>query len=182
MKRLLARLHLYALTHPNIFLAGVLVSVFMGRLSLTNLPLSISIAAIAIALTWHHLLPQRLRLSNARLAFTALASLIGTSLLFAAPAEAISLGGIATALKNDMGSAFDALVYACYGCGIASTGVGINNGIKKSKGDQQVTTGSIFGYGLGGPALGMVGYIMDSAGESMGGGASSMNKLPGGLQ
>ncbi|NRF83877.1 hypothetical protein HQ619_08045 [Burkholderia gladioli] len=182
MKRLLARLHLYALTHSNIVLTGVLASVFMGRLSFKNPQLAISIAAMAIALTWHYVLPHRLRLSNARLAFTALASLIGTSLLFAAPAEAISLGGIASALKNDMGSVYDAIVYGCYGVGIASTAVGVNNGIKKSKGDQQVTNGSIFGYGLGGPALGMIGYIMDSGAESMGGGASSMNKLPGGLQ
>src|SRR5260364_305786 len=75
----------------------------------------------------------------------------------------------------------DALIYACYGGGIVSTAIGVNNGIKKSKGDQQVTTGSIFGYGLGGPALGMIGYIMSSASESIGGGASHMGKLPGGL-
>src|SRR5260364_293977 len=58
-----------------------------------------------------------------------------------------------------------------YGGCIVSTAIGVNNGIKKSKGDQQVTTGSIFGYGLGGPALGMIGYIKSSASESIGGGA-----------
>ncbi|HDR9034189.1 TPA: hypothetical protein QDB07_001658 [Burkholderia vietnamiensis] len=181
MKHHIARLHLYVMTHRNVVLASIFAIAFFGRLAFTNPALDISIIVLAIATTWHAFLPANLRLSNLRLAVTVVGSLIGTSLLFAAPAEAISLGGIAKSLKNDMGSAFDALIYACYGCGITATGVGINNGIKKSKGDQQVTTGSIFGYGLGGPALGMVGYIMDSAGESMGGGASSMNKLPGGL-
>ncbi|SEU40407.1 hypothetical protein SAMN03159335_06299 [Burkholderia cepacia] len=181
MKHYIARLHLYALTHRNVVLAAVFGLAFFGRLAFTNPALDIAIIVMALVVTWHSFLPDNLRLSNFRLAVTVFGSLIGTSLLFAAPAEAISLGGIAKSLKNDMGSAFDALIYGCYGLGITATGVGINNGIKKSKGDQQVTTGSIFGYGLGGPALGMVGYIMDSAGESMGGGASSMNKLPGGL-
>src|SRR5260364_81053 len=76
---------------------------------------------------------------------------------------------------------YTVFVRAWYRGGIVSTAIGVNNGIKKSKGDQQVTTGSIFGYGLGGPALGMIGYIMSSASESIGGGASHMGKLPGGL-
>lgn len=84
-------------------------------------------------------------------------------------------------LKNDMSDWIDALIYACYGGGIVSTAIGVNNGIKKSKGDQQVTTASIFGYGLGGPALGMIGYIMSNASESMGGSVGQMGKLPGGL-
>lgn len=181
MKQTLARLHLHALAHPNAFLAFVFTTIFLGRLAHTNPSFAFAVAALLLAITWHELLPQHKKLSNARLAVTALLALVATSLLFASPAEAISLGGIARSLKNDMGSIYDAIVYACYGGGITTTAVGINNGIKKSKGDQQVTTGSIFGYGLGGPCLGMIGYIMDSAGESMGGGASSMNKLPGGL-
>src|SRR5260363_473338 len=101
-------------------------------------------------------------------------------LLFPNTAEA-SIGTMMKSLKNDMGDWIDALIYACYGGGIVSTAIGVNNGIKKTKGDPQVTTGSIFGYGLGGPALGMIGYIMSSASESIGGGASHMGKLPGGL-
>src|SRR5260364_91191 len=75
-------------------------------------------------------------------------------LLFPNTADA-SIGTMMKSLKNDVGDWIDALIYACYGGGIVSTAIGVNNGIKKSKGDQQVTTGSIFGYGLGGPALGM---------------------------
>lgn len=181
MKTHLARLHLYALAHSNIVLAVVMAMFVLGRLTFTNPPIAVAIALLVAASVLQACLPQQMRLSNARFAFATIMTLFGTSILFAGPAEAITIGGIATAMKNDMGSVYDAIVYGCYGVGITSTAVGVNNGIKKSKGDQQVTTGSIFGYGLGGPALGMVGYIMDSAGESMGGGASSMNKLPGGL-
>jgi hypothetical protein len=106
--------------------------------------------------------------------------LIATALLFPDVAHA-SLGGMAKSLKTDMGDGFDALIYAFYGGGILSTGIGVNNGIKKSKGDQQMTAAHIFGPGLGGPALGMVGYLMNSGAESMGGSAAQMNKLPGGL-
>lgn len=102
-----------------------------------------------------------------------------TGLLFPGMAEA-SIGSMMKNLKNDMGSWFDVLIYACYGGGIGSTMLGIANGIKKSKGEQ-VTMGSVLGYGLGGPALCMLGYIVNNIAESLGGSANQMNRLPGGL-
>src|SRR5260363_411888 len=41
-----------------------------------------------------------------------------------------SIGTMMKSLKNDMGDWIDALIYACYGGGIVSTAIGVNNGIK----------------------------------------------------
>ncbi|SEI14436.1 hypothetical protein [Paraburkholderia hospita] len=182
MKRQLIRLHLLVSAHPNAFLGSVGAFIFFARLSYINLSLALAVGLLTMAITIHAFLPERFRLSEARLVFASIASLMGTSILFAVPAEAITLGGIATSMKNDLGSIYDTIVYVCYGVGFTGFATGINNGIKKSRGDQQVTNGHIFGYGLGGPALASLGYMMDSATESMGGSSSTMNKLPGGLQ
>lgn len=182
MKNLFARAHIYAMSHAPAVVATTMVAILLGRLAFTNPAMAAVIALLILGAIAQAFAPRSMQLTASQAAAVAPMLLVGTSLLIAAsPADALSIGGIAKSLKNDMGSMFDAFVYACYGGGVVSTAVGVNNGIKKSKGDQQVTTGSIFGYGLGGPALGMVGFMMDSAAESMGGGASSMNKLPGGL-
>jgi hypothetical protein len=177
-----ARLHLYAMEHARTFIAAAMVLAGVGRLMFVNPPLAVAAIVFVAMAMWHSSLPRATRLSNRHLALTALALFVVTSLVFAGVADAQSngstLGSMATSLKNDMGSIYSMIVYAFYGGGLVSTGVGVNNGIKKSKGDQQVSTGSIFGYGLGGPALGMVGYVMNSAAGSMGAGSSAMDALP----
>lgn len=177
-----ARLHLYATEHARTFIVGAMVLAGIGRLMVINPPLAIAAVIMVATAVWHASLPAATRLSNKHLAFTALMLFAVTSLVFSGVANAQSngstLGGMATSLKNDMGAVYNMIIYAFYGGGIVSTGIGVNNGIKKSKGDQQVTTGSIFGYGLGGPALGMIGYIMNSAAGSMGASSSNMDAMP----
>src|SRR5260364_30171 len=158
-RNILMRLHLAALAHAKWIVLATVGALFLLRLSITHPP---SALGDLVVMTVFPII------------------LYTVFLLFPNTADA-SIGTMMKSLKNDMGDWIDALIYACYGGGIVSTAIGVNNGIKKSKGDQQVTTGSIFGYGLGGPALGMIGYIMSSASESIGGGASHMGKLPGGL-
>lgn len=177
-----ARLHLYASEHARTFVVGAMVLAGIGRLMMTDMPLAVAAVLFIATALWHASLPRATRLSNRQVALTGLMLFIVTSLVFAGVADAQSsgstLGSMATSLKNDMASVYNMIIYAFYGGGIVSTGIGVNNGIKKSKGDQQVTTGSIFGYGLGGPALGMVGYIMNSAAGSMGASSSNLNALP----
>lgn len=177
-----ARIHLYATEHARSFVVGAMMLAGIGRLMSTNPPLAVAAILFLAAALWHASLPRAARLSHKHLALTALMLFVVTSLVFSGVADAQSsgstLGGMATSLKNDMASVYNMIIYAFYGGGIVSTGIGVNNGIKKSKGDQQVTTGSIFGYGLGGPALGMVGYIMNSAAGSMGASSSNLNALP----
>ncbi|MNN81123.1 hypothetical protein D3C81_1979120 [compost metagenome] len=55
------------------------------------------------------------------------------------------------------------------------------NGKKKSNGDQSIKTASIYGNGIGGVALMMLGYLADSLAESVGGSSGQMNRMPGGL-
>lgn len=178
----LARLHLYAMEHARTLIVSAMVMTGIGRLMVTHPPLAVAAVLLLATALWHASLPRATRLSNKHLALTALMLFVVSSLVFSGVADAQSngstLGGMATSLKNDMGAIYNMVIYAFYGGGIVSTGIGVNNGIKKSKGDQQVTTGSIFGYGLGGPALGMVGYIMNSAAGSMGASSSNLNALP----
>lgn len=177
-----ARLHLYMSEHARSIILGAMMCAGIGRLMMTDMPLAVAAILFIATAMWHTSLPRAVRLSNKHLAVTAVMLFAVTSLVFAGVADAQSsgstLGGMATSLKNDMASVYNMIIYAFYGGGIVSTGIGVNNGIKKSKGDQQVTTGSIFGYGLGGPALGMVGYIMNSAAGSMGASSSNLNALP----
>ncbi|CCD28954.1 membrane hypothetical protein [Candidatus Glomeribacter gigasporarum BEG34] len=183
-RNILMRLHLAALAHAKWIVLATVGALFLLRLSITHPPSALGdlvvmtvfpiILYTVFVRAWYG--AERMPVA---LPFSMMAALL-LFLLFPNTADA-SIGTMMKSLKNDMGDWIDALIYACYGGGIVSTAIGVNNGIKKSKGDQQVTTGSIFGYGLGGPALGMIGYIMSSASESIGGGASHMGKLPGGL-
>lgn len=177
----LQRLHVHAMEYaPLLVLAGMVLTGF-GRLMIIDPPLALAAVLLLATAMWHASLPQATRLSAGRLAFTGFMLFIVTSIVFSGVAEAQSsgtLGGMATSLKNDMGAMYNLVIYGFYGGGLVSTGIGVNNGIKKSKGDQQVTTGHVLGYGLGGPAMGMVGYVMDNAAGSMGGSASNMNQLP----
>jgi hypothetical protein len=173
------RLHLYAMEHAEVVVLAAVTLTFLGRLAFTNPALATAAMALIVALIAHGFMRNTQRLTGYHFVL-AVVVLVATSILFPDIAHA-SLGAMATSLKNDMGAGFDALVYGCYGGGVVSTAVGINNGIKKSKGDQQIQTAGIIGPGLGGPALGMVGYLMNSGAESMGGSSSQMNKLPGGL-
>ncbi len=177
MLKPLIRPQVFLMTHvPLLVLTGVITCLAV-RLSLTN-PIMLSELVLLVS-ALIVLVSVSQRLSN-RQFIVMLLLVIGVAILFPTTAHA-SIGTMMQSLKNDMAYWFEALIYGCYGGGIFSTAVGVSNGIKKSKGDQQVTTGSIFGYGLGGPALGMVGYIMNNAAESLGGSAGQMDRLPGGL-
>ena len=178
----LQRLHVHATEYaPLLVLAGMVLAGY-GRLMMINPPLALAALLLLATAMWHASLPQATRLSAGRLAFTGFMLFIVTSIVFSGVADAQSsgstLGAMATSLKNDMGSMFNLVVYGFYGGGLVSTGIGVNNGIKKSKGDQQVTTGHVLGYGLGGPALGMVGLVMDNAAGSLGGSSSNIGALP----
>lgn len=89
--------------------------------------------------------------------------------LFPEAAQAAGIGQWGRNLKNEMGGVVEGGLYAAYAGGLGLTGFGINKAIAKSKGDNQTTTGSVFGYTLGGPALMMVTYVADTMAESIGG-------------
>jgi len=176
-----ARLHLYAMEHVELFVLTAFAIAFMGRLMVTNPALVLAMVLIAATVLWQTSLPLSRRASHWRLAVTALLTLLGTSIFFAGLADAQTantLGGMASSLQSDASKIYSAVIYGFYGGGLVSTGIGVNNGIKKSKGDQQITTGHVLGYGLGGPALGGVGYIMQSAAGSMGMSSSNLNSMP----
>lgn len=84
-------------------------------------------------------------------------------------ALATGIGSWAANAKRELVNVVDFGLYGSYAAGLAATGIGISNAIKKSKGDNQVTTGSIFGYGLGGPAWMMLTYFAQTMAETMGG-------------
>lgn len=175
------RLHLKALENAPLLVVGGAVITGITHLWLDNPSLAAAAMLLLAAALWQAGLPAAQRLSPRHLAVLALGLFLISALLAPeayAQSSGSTLGSMATSLKNDLGSVYQLAVYGMYGGGLVSTGVGINNGIKKSKGDQQVTTGSVIGYGLGGPALGMVGYVMDNAAGSMGGSSSQMNSLP----
>lgn len=174
-----ARLHIHATAHAEVIIVAVFSLAFLGRLAVTNPALATAAIALIVAMAAHGMTRGTQRLGVHHL-ILAVVVLIATAIMFPDLAHA-SIGAMAKALKTDMGDWFDAGVYGCYGAGIAATAMGVNNGIKKSKGDQQITSAHIFGPGLGGPALGMVGFLMNSGAESMGGSSGQMNKLPGGL-
>lgn len=178
MYKTAARAHLFATEHAEKIALGAFTASFLGRVAILNPMLTGTVTVMVTALIAHAMTKK----SAPRLSFFLLWSvaLLCLSILLPDYANA-SIGGIFRSMKNDLGDVYSGIVYGCYGLGMCSTAVGINSGIKKSKGDQQVTNGQVFGYGLGGPALGMVGYIMDSGAETIGGSSSQMNKLPGGL-
>lgn len=177
MLKPLMRLQVSLMSHAPLLVLAVVVMCLVARLSLINpimlgeLALLVSVLIVLVSVSQ--------RLSNRPL-IVVLLLVIGVAILFPTTAHA-SIGTMMQSIKNDMTYWIEVVIYGCYGGGIFSTAMGVSNGIKKSKGDQQVTTGSIFGYGLGGPALGMVGYLMNNAAESLGGSAGQMGRLPGGL-
>jgi predicted ThiF/HesA family dinucleotide-utilizing enzyme len=79
---------------------------------------------------------------------------------------------IAVNVKRNTNAALDATVYVFYAAGIYLTASGVMKAIAKSRGDQNVTTGSVFGYAGGGVALMAVTYLADQLLQStLGGGA-----------
>lgn len=181
LHQLPARAHIKILENAELLMLCTAVAIFFGRLIYTAPHMAVTCFVLVIVThSLHSSLRKRQGLTW-RVALSAAAFVVASSILMSAPAEALSFGGMAKNLKSDLGSIYDAIVYGCYGLGIVGGATGINNAIKRSKGDTQVTTASIFGYGLGGPALAMVGYMMDSASESMTGSTGNYNKLPGGL-
>jgi len=183
MQKLSIQAHFFAVMESEKFLFMLGATIFFGVLGTRNPALA---AWLLVSLAVVHLI--RTFLSGAsslkveQIAITCF-GMVAVCLLLQ-PDTAHAAGGFsawAKALKTQLGDIYDAGIYAAYGVGLGATGVGVNNGIKKSKGDQQVTTASIFGYGLGGPVMMMLGYFADSAAETVGGSSSHMNKLPGGL-
>lgn len=183
MRAYLVRAHSYAMTSPNKFLLAVGASIVFTVLVTRDPVLAVSmVLAIAAFHFMRTLYTPASRFNSDQM----ILSLFGAFCVFTAmlPETAHAAGGFAAwarALKAQFTDIYDAFIYGAYGVGLVCACIGVNNGIKKSKGDQQVTTASIFGYGLGGPVLMMVGYFADSAAESVGGGAGQMNRLPGGL-
>lgn len=108
------------------------------------------------------------------------ALLLGAACLTVAEPALASIGGIATNIKRDTQQIVDSMKYLLYAGGVGSVAIGVNNGIKKSKGDNQVTTGSIFGYGLGGVALSMVTWLVTQGAQTLGGSGAEnqINDLP----
>lgn len=106
--------------------------------------------------------------------------LLGAACLTVAEPAIASIGGIATNIKRDTVQIVDSMKYLLYAGGVGSVAVGVNNGIKKSKGDNQVTTGSIFGYGLGGVAMSMVTWLVTQGAQTLGGSGAEnqINGLP----
>jgi hypothetical protein len=178
MYKTAARAHLFATDHAEKIALGTFAVSFLGRVAILNPMLAGTTTVMVTALIARAMTKN----GSARLSMFLLWSVVLLCLSILLPDYAnASIGAIFRSVKNDLGDVYSGIVYGCYGLGMCSTAVGINSGIKKSKGDQQVTNGQVFGYGLGGPALGMVGYIMDSGAETIGGGSGQMNKLPGGL-
>src|SRR5260364_294674 len=167
-RNILMRLHLAALAHAKWIVLATVGALFLLRLSITHPPSALCdlvvITLFPIILytvfvrAWYG--AERMPVA---LPFSMMAALL-LFLLFPNTADA-SIGTMMQRLKNDMGDWIDPLIYACYGGGIVSTAFRANNFIKKSKGDQQDYTGSINENNLGGPALGMIGYIMSNASE-----------------
>ena len=93
----------------------------------------------------------------------------GLALVMAPDVAMAGIGTWASNAKRELVNVVDFGLYGSYAAGLAATGIGISNAIKKSKGDNQVTTGSIFGYGLGGPAWMMLTYFAQTMAETMGG-------------
>lgn len=108
------------------------------------------------------------------------AMFLGAACLAVAEPAVASLGGIATNVKRDTVQIVESMKYLLYAGGVGSVAIGVNNGIKKSKGDNQVTTGSIFGYGLGGVALSMVTWLVTQGAQTLGGSGAEnqINNLP----
>jgi len=182
IQRLQHRLHLKALENaPHLIIAGAIIT-GITHLWIDNPSLACATMLLLAAALWQAGLPQAQRMSHRHLMVLGIVLFVVSALVGAPEAFAQSsgstLGSMASSLKTDLGNVYSLVVYGCYGGGLVSTAAGINNGIKKSKGDQQVTTGHVLGYGIGGPALGMVGYVMDNAAGSMGGSSSQMNTLP----
>jgi hypothetical protein len=178
----LARLYLYASDHDESIVIGAMVATAIGWLLMVDPPFAVASILFIATAVWHASVPQASRVSRTHLILTALALFVVTSLVFCGAAHAQSsgttIGSMVTSLVSDGKNIMTGVSYALYAGGFASTGVGISNGIKKSRGDQQITNGHVFGYGLGGPAMGLTGYIMNSAAGSMGASASNMNTLP----
>lgn len=90
-------------------------------------------------------------------------------------AEAGQAGGIgswAVSIMNEAKDFVTAGLYLAYAGGVGMMGVGVSKGVAKSKGDQQVTTGSIFGYGVGGAILTGLTFFADAMVTGVSGGVA----------
>lgn len=94
-------------------------------------------------------------------------------LLATVDAAYADIAGMASRGKAQAESVVDFIAYAFYGVGFSLIGMGGLNGYKKSKGDPQITTGSIFGALGGGAALAATGLLAQEVADSMFGGGTS---------
>ncbi|MEX3917844.1 hypothetical protein AB4Y43_16630 [Paraburkholderia sp. BR10872] len=171
------RLHLKAVEHAPLLVAAAAVGACVTRLWIDTPALAAAMMLLIAVGLWRAGKTGAQRDSVGNMLALAMMLFVITSLGFAPEAHA-TIGDMVASLQSDGTKVLNGIVYGCYGGGVVSTAVGINNGIKKSRGDQQVTNGHVFGYGLGGPALGGVGWIMSNTMGSMGGSSSSLNALP----
>ncbi|SPA23679.1 conserved membrane hypothetical protein [Cupriavidus taiwanensis] len=183
MQHWINKAHIAAQTHANALKYGIAVAIILGGLLYRNptlactLLLSTAICLYVLATTG-----KKLRLEAGSMAAVAAASLTLTMLL--SPDVAHAAGGIAgwaRAIKAQLGDVYDLLIYGSYGGGMVGLITSVVNGKKKSNGDQSIKTASIYGNGIGGVALMMLGYLADSLAESVGGSSGQMNRMPGGL-
>lgn len=79
-----------------------------------------------------------------------------------------NVGSMAAGISSQMAAIVNLITYACYATGVTLVGVGGMNAYKKSKGDPQVTTGSIFGSVLGGGAIAGAGALVDTMSGTLG--------------
>lgn len=99
----------------------------------------------------------------------------GVMVVAAAPdaSAANDLGAMADGMTRQMTKVVGLVEIGCYATGLTMMGVGGMNAYKKSKGDPQVTTGSIFGGLLGGGAIAGAGLLVESMAASVMGGSGT---------
>jgi hypothetical protein len=183
MLSLIYRAHFTAQTRPKQFLLAIGAAIFYGGMFFRNPGLALALLlASAIALYCALSMGNRLRLDARSLLGIGMATLVLAMVISPDSAHAAGgLAGWARSIKAQLGDIYDLLVYGAYGVGVVGIISGINNGKKKSDGDSQIKTSSIFGHVLGGVCLMLIGYFADSAAESVGASSGQMNKMPGGL-
>ncbi|TDF55919.1 hypothetical protein [Cupriavidus sp. L7L] len=183
MKHWINAAHIAVQTHSRAVKFGTAMAIIFGGLLYRNPSLACTLL-LSTAICLYVMLSsgKKLRLEAGSMAAIAAASVTLSMLL--SPDVAHAAGGIAgwaRSIKAQLGDVYDLMIYGSYGGGMIGLITSVVNGKKKSNGDQSIKTASIYGNGLGGVALMMLGYLADSLAESVGGSSGQMNRMPGGL-
>lgn len=177
MQNLINKSHIWMQLNPDKGCLALFFGIVVCRLAYTNPVLLLTILMMTLGVWLLHLASGSTPM-GIRMLGLAGAIYLGMAIFAPEAAQAAGFGSWAKAVKSQLGDIYDAGIYAAYGIGLFATYMGINNGIKKSKGDQQITGSAIFGPGIGGPVLMMLGYAAQSGAETVGGGTGQMNRLP----